>query len=280
MQILVISIFAIVISLALSLPATAKAYFAAEAEMVANCELIALVKVTAVNKQQAQGNHRKYSKVAEATVEKIWKGAAPKSILIYGGEDFICAQTPLAAGETLMFLNRDGAGYASSNWHLAIRPVKDGKVEYFDGPGLDKLSWQDLNAVEERIRKQIGPPGAISQLPADLKIVANATQLESATASGANAGKIYAAFQRAQKAALKRDQLEVILKQGTSAGKVYAALLLYKLDADAGKQAMAQLARSGAVVDLHHGSTVAQEGLFQVASELYRGGPYTGLQMR
>ena len=138
--------------------ALAKAAYAAEEEMIERAEAIAIVNVTRVEKTETKGKHWIYSEIAHATVEQTLKGTLPQTVKLYGGEDFICAQVHFAAGRYFVFLRRDGELLVGCNWHLSVRPIKDGQAEWYAVGEHMTLSWQPLNAVLGRIKNPVLKP--------------------------------------------------------------------------------------------------------------------------
>lgn len=87
-----------------------------------------------------------------ATAEKCLKGSAGGDITIYGLEDFQCAQCQYEKGRFLLFLRKDGSLWVGSNWHLGIRPVGDGKVQWFKD---DEARWEMKESPLEDVIKEI-----------------------------------------------------------------------------------------------------------------------------
>lgn len=133
--------------------AFSKAYYAGENEMIFRSEVIAVVDISKVESAKLKREHWTYSEVADATVEQPLKGTLEKQVQLYGGEDFICAQVHFQPGRFLVFLKRDGELLVGSNWHLSIRPIKNGKVEWYTPGESMSLSWQPLPEVLQRIGK-------------------------------------------------------------------------------------------------------------------------------
>ncbi len=155
--------------LVLCLPAGSKAYFAPADEMIKHAEIIALVDITKVSAVSVKGSHWTYSQVADARVEKVIKevpsekadaGKMTRSIKLYGGEDFECARCNFVPGHFLVFLRHDGPLLVSSNWHLAIRPLKNGMVEWYTVFGWSPADMQEvpLKDVLNQIKKTLASP--------------------------------------------------------------------------------------------------------------------------
>ena len=139
-------------------PAISKAYYAGENEMITRSEVIAVVDISRLESTKLKREHWTYSEVAHAMVEQTLKGTPEKQVQLYGGEDFICAQVHFQPGRFLVFLKRDGDLLVGSNWHLSVRPIKDGKIEWFTPGEHMALSWQPLPDVLQRIEKSVKPP--------------------------------------------------------------------------------------------------------------------------
>jgi hypothetical protein len=130
----------------------AKAYFAAEGEMVNTAEAIAIVEITRVEETTTKGEPFEFRQIAYAKVEQTLKGSLPESVKLLGDETFICARVHFAPGRQLVFLRRHGECFVGNNWHLSVRPIKDGQIEWFAGERALELSWQPLESVLLRIK--------------------------------------------------------------------------------------------------------------------------------
>ncbi len=117
--------------------AQAKAYFAGKREMIEKAEAIAIVNIEKVEAVKKKAKGWTYSQRAIGTVERPLKGDLKGQIEIYGEEDFICARCSYGKGRFLLFLRKDGGLWTGSNWHLGIRPIKDGKVQWFKDDRAD-----------------------------------------------------------------------------------------------------------------------------------------------
>ncbi len=130
----------------------AKAYFADAKEMVEQSVAIAIVDIESVKAVEEKGSIWTYRERAQAKVQQQLKGSLPKNVQLFGQETFICAQVRFQPGRYLVFLKRDGDKLVGANWHLSVRPIKDGQVEWFSGKDRRELSWQPLSEVLEEIR--------------------------------------------------------------------------------------------------------------------------------
>ncbi len=110
---------------------TAKAYYAGKREMIQKAECIAVVKITNIENADKKGKTWTYRKKASATVESCLKGNAKGEIEIYGMETFICAKCRYEKGRFILFLRKEKGVWVGSNWHLGIRAIRKGKVEWF-----------------------------------------------------------------------------------------------------------------------------------------------------
>lgn len=120
-----------------------KAYFFTRTELVQKSTAIAIVELAEPEgaalangekdpfSNTVPGEHWAYSQQAKVKVVEIIKGDLPREIVMHGGESFICAQCHLSKGRFLAFLKRDKDLWVGSNWHLSLRPVKDGKIEWY-----------------------------------------------------------------------------------------------------------------------------------------------------
>jgi len=112
-------------------PCFAKAYYAGKREMIQKAECIAVVKITEVEESDKKGKHWTYRQKASATVEQCLKGDAKGEIEVYGMETFLCAQCRYEKGRFILFLRKADGFWVGSNWHLGIRPIAEGKVQWF-----------------------------------------------------------------------------------------------------------------------------------------------------
>jgi hypothetical protein len=132
--------------------AFAKAYFATEEEMIERAEVIAIVDISLVERAETNSQPFTYSEVAHATVHQTIKGTLPRTVDLYGGESFICAQVHFAPGRYLVFLCHDHELLVGCNWYLSVRPIRDTQIEWYVPDELHKLSWQPLALVLQRIQ--------------------------------------------------------------------------------------------------------------------------------
>src|SRR4051812_16230711 len=90
--------------------ADAKAAYAGKAEMVRRADAIAVVEVLRVEKAEVKGASWTYSQRAVSKVRTTLKGdlpAAGEELVLFGGEDFICARCNFQPGTYVVFLRRD-----------------------------------------------------------------------------------------------------------------------------------------------------------------------------
>jgi len=133
----------------------ARAYFAGAQEMVQGSVAIAILDISKVEEVEATGEHWTYRERAQATVDQTLKGSLPQQVQLFGNETFICEQVRFQPGRYLVFLRRDGEKLVGANWHLSIRPIKDGQVEWYSGKQRLDLSWQPLSAVVKQVSELI-----------------------------------------------------------------------------------------------------------------------------
>jgi len=145
--------------------AQAKAHFAGKREMIEKAEAIAIVNIEKVEAVRQKGRHWTYAQKATGTVEKSLKGDVKGPIEIYGDVDFICANCRYQTGRFLLFLRKDDGLWTGSNWHLGIRPIKEGKVQWFKDDRADFDS--DYKAVFEHQELPLG--GVVAEIDRVLK---------------------------------------------------------------------------------------------------------------
>lgn len=109
----------------------AKAYFQTKDEMIEKAEVIAIISIGEVKVAETHGVNWTYRQSAIATVESVLKGTLPKTITLYGMENFPCAQCLLGKGRFIAFLKKDGDLWTGSNWHLSFRPIQGTTVEWY-----------------------------------------------------------------------------------------------------------------------------------------------------
>lgn len=150
--------FIIVISLVITLgssKALAKAYYASKPEMIERSCAIAIIQVKDVKKVFTSGESFDYNELAHVDVEKVLKGTLPSSIELLADENFICAQCRVKPGKYIAFLKPQGSKWACSNWYLSVRPIEEGKVEWYTNNFGIKLSSFMLDAVVKDITAQL-----------------------------------------------------------------------------------------------------------------------------
>lgn len=109
----------------------AKAYFAGKKEMIKKAEAIAVVEIVKTEEVEQKGKHWTYRQKATGMVKESLKGNIQGNIVIYGMEDFICAQCRFEKGRFLLFLGKDNNFWVGSNWQVGIRSIKNDKVDWF-----------------------------------------------------------------------------------------------------------------------------------------------------
>jgi len=142
-----------------------KAYFFKRSELVQKSLVIAIIDLGEPEPSksnagadpfvdQAVGATWAYQKSAKAKVVRTIKGDIPAEFVLHGDETFICAQCRLSKGRFLAFLQKDKDLWVGTNWHLSLRPVKEGKIEWYDGEDLMKpMTLQPEAAVLADVRK-------------------------------------------------------------------------------------------------------------------------------
>ncbi len=204
----------------------AKAYFASQSEMLKNSQIIAVVDIKKVEKVEAAGLSRSYSQKATADVEQTLKGSPSKQIMIYGGEDFICAQCLLKPGKNLVFLNQDNNLLIGSNWHLSVRPIENGQLEWYAGEHYSPQKPTKLEDVLKSIKAGLPKPVKLSPPLAALN---NADTVDDgATGEAAEPSQAWQAYRAILPvAAQHKSELEYIVAMGKPGGRIYAAMLLH-----------------------------------------------------
>lgn len=139
----------------LSSQAFAKAYFQTKSEMIEKAEAIAIIEISSIQESDTKGKVWTYRTKGAVKVEETLKGELPKEFTIYGAETFICTSCPVTNGRFIAFLKKDGDLWTGSNWHLSLRPIKDGMVEwYVADENLHEMKPMALNSVLAEIKTQ------------------------------------------------------------------------------------------------------------------------------
>ena len=205
--------------------AWAKAYFASQSEMLKNSQIIAVVDVKKVEKADAHGVSRTYSQKATADVEQVLKGSPGKQITMYGGEDFICAQCQFKPGKTLVFLNQDNNLLIGSNWHLSIRPIENGQLEWYARDHHSPLKLTKFDDVLKSIKAKL--PKQVKLSPPLAKLNEAERLNDAATGEAAEPSASWQAYQAILPVAAQHlSELEYIAVMGKPGGRIYAAMLL------------------------------------------------------
>lgn len=145
----------LVVMCSLSSQVFAKAYFQTKNEMIEKAEAIAIVEISAVKDSDAKGKVWTYRTKGTVKVEQTLKGELPDEFTIHGAETFICASCPLLNGRFIVFLKKDGSLWTGSNWHLSLRPITDGMVEwYVADDNRYEMKPMPLNKVLAEIKTQ------------------------------------------------------------------------------------------------------------------------------
>lgn len=139
--------------LAFVLPFTAfgKAAYNKKGGAIRSSEIIAIVDILKVEPTKTKGSGWTYSEVAHANVEQVLKGELPKTVKLYGGENFICAHANFAPGKHLVFLRHDKELLTSANWHLGVLPITGDSVQWFENEKSIQLKPAPLRKVVEEI---------------------------------------------------------------------------------------------------------------------------------
>jgi hypothetical protein len=151
---------ALVLLLLLQAPVFAKAYFFTEEELVKGAAAIAIIDLEApvvlemdVFNPPPAADGFSYSQKARAKCVTLIAGQLPDSFEMFGDESFICAQCKLSKGRFLAFLVKKKDIWVGVNWHLSLRPVKDGKIEWYpEPPKRYPMVFQDSEIVLTRVR--------------------------------------------------------------------------------------------------------------------------------
>lgn len=161
---LLLSIVALLGSCCASLHA--KAAFFSESQLAERAQAIAIIELAAPVEDATKGECWTYRQKATARVVQLLAGTLPKQFVLHGEESFICAQCKLAKGRYLAFLSRDGKLWTGTNWQLSLRPIRNGKVEWYSKvkPSSPwEMNFQDAQAVIKRIlalRAEVAPKQA------------------------------------------------------------------------------------------------------------------------
>lgn len=143
----------------------AKAYFFKRSELVEKSLVIAIIELgdpgpAKANAgadpfvDQAKGTTWTYQKSSKASMVRKIKGEISADFILHGDETFICAQCRLSKGRFLAFLQKDKDLWVGTNWHLSLRPIKDGRIEWYEGEDLTKpMKFQPEKVVIAEVEK-------------------------------------------------------------------------------------------------------------------------------
>jgi hypothetical protein len=142
---------------ALALPAIASYRVLSEGEQIANAEVIAVVDVGPVKASERTLQDTTWHQQATATVEKLLKGEIPKTFTLYADTRKKCLpDSRLRPGKCLVSIKNRGqadAIWTTANAEMGIRPVVDGKIEWFaTGERLQNIP---LDEVVSKIVKKV-----------------------------------------------------------------------------------------------------------------------------
>lgn len=158
------SILSCVLLAFLPLAAQGRPYYMSKTEMIEGADIIAVVEVSSVDPPelavQEGASQMIFKQAATATVEQTLKGTLPTAITFYS---FLSGapQTDFPSGRYLVFLNRDAESLLATNWHLAVRPINRGEVEWYANnkkPFDGGLKPAKLSAVLKEIRLILSRP--------------------------------------------------------------------------------------------------------------------------
>lgn len=148
----------------LALPARGDAVFYDEATLVKQAEAIAVVDLGTPRGNpptgaRSPGEMWRYTIVAPATTITVIQGTLPENFDFFGGEDFVCARCIPSKGRFLVFLRKDGEKWVGANWQFSLRPIKDGKIDWYEKGEQLKFSSQDEAEVIARVKGLIARKG-------------------------------------------------------------------------------------------------------------------------
>jgi hypothetical protein len=141
----------------------AKAAFYSEADLVLKSTAIAIIDLGTPSPIQLANpfdptvktdpNRLPCTTSAQAKCVELISGELPATFVMQGDEAFICAQCRLSKGRYLAFLVKHDDHWEGTNWQLSLRPIKDGKIEWYAKPDvIFPMEFQDSSAVLTRVR--------------------------------------------------------------------------------------------------------------------------------
>ena len=134
-------------------PLHAKAAFYSEDQLVERADAIAVIELDAPVACRIESSIWTYQQMAKARVVEPIAGKLPANLMLHGDGSFICGQCPLAKGRYLAFLTKVDTQWTGTNWHLSLRPIRDGKIEWYAHPkSPHELKFQDAKTVLNRVR--------------------------------------------------------------------------------------------------------------------------------
>lgn len=262
----------------------AKAAFKSATDMIADADVIAVVRVESVENASVKSGHWTYSKRAVTVPLQVIKGKVPGKFYMLGGENFICAQCNYEPGKALVFLKKEGDAFRGNNWHLSIRPIRESKVEWFKegGKSLFDMQPMPLKVVVPKVRRQVKQDEQLEQLPACMETLRKAAYLADGTiGEQAKVAPEFLAYKEALRLkGVEPDQLELMLKRATPAGKIYTAMVMAKHYPSFAKEVLEQIQTDRDPVVIRSGCEVLHDfTVGQAASELLNKKKFMGFSI-
>lgn len=163
-------IIILIISLGISIPVFAEAYFSGKTEMIAKSDIIVIVDIKEIKALEQNPAYREQE--AKAYTIKKLKGNPAAEFTFFVPSMFPCAITSVEKGRYIVFLMKvndsiersataaDGgfspnSSLEGSNWHYSYRPIKEDKVEWLDNNTISDLKEISLEKAISDINKII-----------------------------------------------------------------------------------------------------------------------------
>lgn len=257
--------------------ALSKAYFATLKEMVERADSIAVANLGPLKEIKEKGGHWTYSKESQGTLIQSLKGTLPKTFIVRGGEDFICAQVRLVEGKCLLFLNKENNFFKGANWQNSCLPIKENNIHwYVDAEERFPTMDVSLDSAIKDVKDLMAGKTVQSKLPDYLKTLLRAKELADHIRgeAPADAPEWMAYTKACQQGGKIKKELLYLTKNATPAGQLYAACALMSCDNKLALELLGKMKDKKVQVMYRSGcrGTTASQG--EIATSLAETGKY------
>jgi hypothetical protein len=262
-------------------PSLAKAYFGTRLEMEKSATEIALVKIEKCEPCQKKTSGWTYGTQSQAKVLKTLKGTLPKTITIYGQENFICAQCNFPTGTSLVFLKKDGDIYHGANWIYSCLKVNDKNTQWIKAPNSRDIIDTTLDKAMKEIKNDLEALPKLEKLSAPAQTLLKAYSFcNEVTGEAAEPGAEFLAFKKLkEEKARAKGEIVLISQYGSAAGKLYAGILLTHINVKEGQNLLKSFADSKEQFLVRSGCKGYNEELGNASKRALESGSYNGIKL-